>query len=51
MKKAKNMQTKIFPTILICLDICAGIVYAFAGDARRAIYWIAAAVLTATVTF
>lgn len=41
----------MFPTILIVLDVAAGIVYACHGDVRRAIYWGAAAVLTATVTY
>ena len=45
------MRAKLFPTVLIGLDICAAIAYAFAGDWRRAIYWFAAAVLTATVTY
>lgn len=43
--------TKLFPCILIALDIAAGGVYACHGDWRRFIYWIAAATLTATVTF
>jgi hypothetical protein len=43
---------QIFPCVLITLDVCAALVYAFAdGDIRRAIYWVSAAVLTATVTF
>jgi hypothetical protein len=42
---------KIFPTVLIVLDICAALVYLSCGDAKRAIYWIAAATLTACVTF
>lgn len=41
----------IFPTLLIILDVGASIVYASAFDWRRAIYWLAAAILTATVTF
>lgn len=45
------MNPKIFPTILIVLDVVASIVYLSSNDWRRAIYWIAAAVLTATVTF
>ena len=44
-------MTKLFPTILIVLDVCAAIVYFINGDTRRGIYWIAAAVLTATVTY
>jgi len=42
---------KIFPTILIVLDLCAALVYLYQGDYRRAIYWTAAAVLTTTVTY
>lgn len=42
---------KLFPLILITLDIAAAGVYAFHGDWRHAIYWLAAATLTTTVTF
>ena len=45
------LGAKTFPTILIILDISAAIVYGCIGDYRRCIYWIAAAVLTTTVTF
>jgi hypothetical protein len=41
--------TWCFPIALITLDPGAGIV--FAADWRRSIYWFAAAVLTAAVTF
>lgn len=44
-------MTKIFPTVLILMDIAAGLVYLSAGDVRRFVYWVAAAVLTITVTF
>ncbi len=44
-------MTKLFPVTLIVLDMLAGIVYLCAGDCRRFVYWIAAAVLTITVTF
>lgn len=43
--------TQIFPCVLIALDVASGIVYLGNGDMRRFIYWIAAATLTATVTF
>ena len=43
--------TQIFPTVLILLDVGAGIVYGAGGDWRKLIYWLAAATLTATVTF
>jgi hypothetical protein len=42
---------KFFPTVMIILDICAAGVYAHNHDVRHTIYWIAAAVLTACVTF
>lgn len=45
------MSTRLFPAILMVLDVCAALVYGAQGDVRRAIYWLAAAVLTATVTF
>lgn len=45
------MSTRVFPSILIALDVAAAIVYAVHGDWRRLIYWLAAATLTATVTF
>jgi len=43
--------TKVFPVLLIALDVAAAVVYATCGDWRRFIYWLAAATLTATVTF
>ena len=44
------MSSKLFPVILIVLDICAVVVYGLNLDWRRCIYWIAAAVLTMTVS-
>ncbi len=41
----------IFPVILIAQDIRAGIVYGAAGDYKKLVYWIAAAVLNIAVTF
>ena len=41
----------VFPTALIALDVAAAFVYAVCGDWRRFIYWMAAATLTATVTY
>ena len=43
--------TLIFPTLLIALDVGAAVVYAVCGDWKRCVYWIAAATLTATVTY
>lgn len=44
-------RAQVFPAVLIALQVGAGAVYALDGDARRAIYWLAAAVINAAVTF
>lgn len=44
-------KTKIFPLLLIMLDIGAAVVYGFQNDVRKVIYWLAAAVLNIAVTF
>lgn len=44
-------QVFIFPIILMLLDIGAAVVYGIFGDWKKSIYWIAAAILSATVTF
>jgi hypothetical protein len=44
-------KQQIFPIVLMALDLAAGAVYAGHGDWKKTIYWVAAAVLTATVTF
>ena len=41
----------LFPTVLILLDIAAEIPYAAKGNVRMMIYWLAAATLTACVTY
>jgi len=41
----------ILPCVSIALSVGSCAVYLWAGDYRRAIYWAAAAVLTASVTF
>ena len=46
-----KMSMKLFPSILIVLDVCAAGVCFYHKDYRRGIYWLSAAVLTATVTF
>ena len=45
------MSAKIFPTVLIALDVAASVLYALRGDLRHTIYWLAAATLTACVTY
>ena len=42
---------KIFPTILILLDVCAAGAYAWKKDMWLMTYWLAAGVLTACVTY
>jgi hypothetical protein len=44
-------RAQILPSLLIVLDLGAAAVWAVDADWRRATYWIAAAVLTACVTF
>ena len=44
-------SVKLFPTFLIVLDVLAAIAYMPAGDWRHVVYWLAAAVLTVTVTY
>lgn len=45
------MNKYIFPLLLIALDVGAAGVYLFDGDFKKAVYWIAAAVLNVCVTF
>ena len=44
-------KAQLLPTVMIILDLGASVVCGFDGDVRRSIYWFAAAVLTAAVTF
>ena len=41
----------IFPTVLIVLDVLSSLPYAMRGNLRMMIYWLAAATLTACVTY
>jgi len=45
------INPKIFPMLLILLDLGASVVYFSHSDYRRAVYWAAAAILTFSVTF
>jgi len=47
------INTKIFPTILIVLDVLAAVGYGLHGwqEWRKVVYWLSAAVLTFTVTW
>jgi hypothetical protein len=42
---------KIFPTLLMALDFCAAVPYAVKGEMKMLVYWIAAGVLTFSVTW
>ncbi len=42
---------KVFPTILIILDVLAAVMYVPSSDWRHVVYWLAAAILTFTVTY
>ena len=44
-------KEKIFPTVLIILDLFAAVGYVPDGDYRKIVYWVAAAVLTFVVTW
>ncbi len=41
----------IFPLVLIIIDLLAAVIYAANKDYKKAVYWVAAAVLNITVTF
>ena len=45
------MNPKIFPTILMILDVAAAIVYASHKQWGQVVYWTAAAVLTFSIAF
>lgn len=45
------MNPKLLPTVMIVLNVLAGLVYAANKDFRHSVYWFAAAVLTAAVTY
>ena len=47
----KINATQILPIAMILLDVGAAAVCLWHEDYRRAVYWMAAAVLNATVTF
>lgn len=41
----------IFPLMLILLNVGASVVAGTSGDIKKAVYWLAAAILNITVTF
>ena len=46
-----EVASKLFPTVLMALDVCAAVTYAPTGDWRKVVYWLAAATLTCMVTW
>ena len=46
-----TLPTWLFPAVMIALSLASSLVWALAGDWRRALYWVAAAVLTFSVTY
>ena len=44
-------MTLVAPLAMIVLSVVASGVYAICGERRRAIYWLAASVLTAAITY
>jgi len=45
------IDNRILPTVLIVIDILAGMNYLSNGNIKECIYWLSAATLTATVTY
>jgi len=45
------MSEKLFPAILIALDVAAAVVYLAKGNSNLCVYWMSAAVLTTCVTW
>jgi hypothetical protein len=46
-----QMNPKLLPTILMIIDFGAALPYFCCGDWKRGVYWIAAGVLTWSVTY
>ena len=46
-----RVMEKVFPTLLMVLDFIAAVPYAFKGDVKMFVYWVAAGVLTLSVTW
>lgn len=45
------LNPKFFPTFMIAGSILAAAVYAYSGDWRRVVYWIASACLITSMTY
>jgi len=44
-------KAQVLPTLLIAINIVSAVMYAMDSDLRHCLYWMSAAVLTATMTF
>lgn len=52
MKRFKlKMNEKVFPTVLICLNLCAMVPYINQGNLKMSVYWFAAALLNFSLTW
>lgn len=47
----RAQMEKIFPTILIVLDVLSAVPYAVKSDMKMTVYWLAAGLLTYSVTW
>lgn len=45
------MNPKILPTVMVVLSVLASACYFYTKDVRHGIYWLASAVLIASVTY
>jgi len=45
------LTTRFFPVILLACNIGSAVVYSFAGEWKRAIYWAASSLCIAAITF
>jgi hypothetical protein len=44
-------MTRVFPTIIVVLNVCAAGSYALGGDWRQCIWWLAAATGLVCITY
>ena len=51
MNLIRSIPPQTMPMLLIGIDLIAAAMYFATHDIKRGVYWISAAVLTATVTF
>ena len=45
------ISPKLLPTVLLVEDVAVAVVYAINRDVRKAVYWLAAAVIIACITY